>query len=197
MREDIMDSRDSFADRRKAHEEEFFHRKEKELIEKARQRAEQEALRESISGVVGTSDHEILEDLRELGYTSDTVALLHLVPLVEVAWAEGKVTEHERDLILEAARLRGVADDSSAYTQLTSWLETRPSEEFFDRTLRVIAALVGHMPDDERQARKRDILDYSTKVAETSGGLLSAIGLGRKVSDEERIVLERIAKAFE
>jgi hypothetical protein len=191
-----MDSRDSFADRRKAQEEEYFHRKEKELIEKARRRAASEAVREGMSEVLGTSDDEILEDLRELGYTPETVALLHLVPVVEVAWAEGKVTGQERELILEAARLRGVTEDSPAYAQLTGWLDTRPSEEFFDRTLRVIAALVGHLPSDEKDARKRDILDYSAKVAETSGGLLSTIGLGRKVSDEERAVLERISKAL-
>jgi hypothetical protein len=90
-----------------------------------------------------------------------------------------------------------VTEDNPAFALLTDWLDTRPPEEFFDRTLRIISALIGRLTDEERGARKNEILANATKVAETSGGLLSAIGLGKTVSEEERRVLERIAKAFE
>jgi hypothetical protein len=192
-----MDSRDSFADRRKAQEEEYFHRKEKELLEKARQRAALAAKREELSNAVGVADDDIIADLQELGYEREIVRVLHLVPLVQVAWAEGKVSSSERELILEAARLRGVTKDSPAYAQFTSWIDTRPTDAFFDKTLRVIAALINHLPAEDGEARKRELLDYSAKIAEASGSLLSAVGLASKVTDEERAVLERISKALE
>jgi hypothetical protein len=42
-----------------------------------------------------------------LGYVPETVMPLHLVPLVQMAWADGGVSDLERALIVEAARARG------------------------------------------------------------------------------------------
>jgi hypothetical protein len=145
---------------------------------------------------IGAADTEILDDLKDLGYSQEVVALIHLVPLLQVAWAEDKVTNRERELILETARLRGIDKDSASYARLAEWLQTRPSDDFFERTLRVISALVDQMPSEERKNQKRELLAYSTKVAETSGGLLSTLGLSNKVSDKEREVLESIADAL-
>ena len=41
----------------------------------------------------GLSDPELLRDLNELGFTPETVTLLPLVPIVQVAWAEGGVSD--------------------------------------------------------------------------------------------------------
>jgi hypothetical protein len=87
------------------------------------------------------ADEEILQDLQDLGYTPETVMLLHLVPLVQMAWAEGGVSDSERALIVEAARARGVEAGSPADRQLAEWLTSRPSERLFERTLRAIRFL--------------------------------------------------------
>jgi hypothetical protein len=192
-----MDGNDSFVNRRKAHEEEYFRKKENELLEKARLRAAAQAHHEGMAQELGVTDAEIIAALMELGYERDTVRLLHFVPLVQLAWAEGKITPSERELILEAIRTRGVTEDNPAYAQFTSWLDTRPPEEFFDRTLRVIAALINQLPAEDSANRKRELLEYASKIAEASGGMLSFVGLSSKVSDQERAVLERIAKAVE
>ncbi len=68
--------------------------------------------------------------------------LLHLVPLIQTAWAEGGVTQKERDLIVRAARSRGIERGSSADQQLIRWLTERPSEELFEKTLRAIRAIL-------------------------------------------------------
>jgi hypothetical protein len=185
--------RDAFSDRRRGLEEEYFHRREKELIEKMQQRSAQESRRQQLADRVGVADQEVLKDLEALGYGPETVGLLHLVPLVQMAWAEGGVSARERELVTEAARARGVKDGSDAARQLAAWLTDRPSEEFFDRTLRVIGAILEGRPVDERAASRQDLLGYVTAIASASGGLM---GFG-KVSDEERHLLERINQELE
>jgi tellurite resistance protein len=181
---------DSMAKRGKALEEEYFHRKEKELKEKLRRRREEEAQMKELAEATGNPNEEILKTLQELGYTRDTVALFHYVPLLNVAWADGKVSPKERELIVEAARLRGVTEGSAADKQLTEWMENRPSEEFFEHTLRIIGDL---LETGEGRVVGQGLLDESTRVAEASGGIL---GFGSKISNEERALLERIAAAL-
>jgi hypothetical protein len=182
---------DAMAKRGKGLEEEYFHRKEKELIEKLRQRREAEAQMKDLAEASGIPNEDVLKTLQELGYTRDTVSLLHLVPLVSVAWADNKVSGPEREMILEAAQLHGVADDSAAYQQLNDWLTDRPSDDFLEQTLRVIADLAGTAAPDAKGIDREKLLELSTRVAAASGGIL---GLGSKISAEEQALLDRLAK---
>ncbi len=184
---------DSMAKRGKALEEEYFHRKEKELREKLRRRREQEAQLKEIADATGNPNEEILKTLQELGYSRDTVALLHYVPLLSVAWADGKVSPQERALIVEAARLHGVTEGSAADKQLNEWINHRPSEEFFEKTLRIAGSLMETTPGGDGSDGSQGILEEATRVAEASGGIL---GFGSKISNEERALLERIAAAL-
>jgi len=183
---------DGLAKRGRGLEEAYFHKREQELIEKLRRRGEEAAARRQLGERAGVADEEILKDLQALGYTPETVMLLHLVPLVQMAWAEGSVSDQERALIVEAARSRGVAEGSEADRQLAKWLATRPSEEVFDTTLRAIGAILQAGPAGERDASQRDLLSYCTAIASASGGIL---GFG-KVTDQERQVLDRISQEF-
>jgi hypothetical protein len=180
-------------DRERRQEEEYFRKKEQELIEKMRHRSAMEAKRQELYQAVGVADPKILEDLQELGYTRETVGLLHLLPLVRIAWAEGKITKSERELILEAARARGVLPGSPGFEKLAEWLNRRPTEEFFDKTMRIIRAILMVLPEEEMESSKRDLLSYSARVAEASGGIL---GMG-KIDRKERALLEEIAKILE
>jgi hypothetical protein len=141
----------------------------------------------------GVVDEEILLDLQMLGFTPETVMLLHLVPLLQVAWAEGGVSERERDLIMEAARARGIESGSAADSQLATWLATRPSADFFEGALRAIGAILQARPAEEREASRRDLLSYCMAIASASGGIL---GFG-KMSPQERKALARISQEFE
>ena len=185
---------DAMAKRGKGLEEEYFHRKEQELIEKLRQRRQAEAQMKELAEASGIPNEDVLKTLQELGYTRDTVSLLHLVPLISVAWADNKVSGSEREMILEAARLRGVAEDGPAYKQLNDWLTHRPSDEFLDQTLRVISDLAGTDRPDGTKIDRDELLELSTRVAAASGGIL---GLGNKISPEEQALLDRIAQRLE
>jgi hypothetical protein len=188
-----VSERDAFADRGKALEDEYFRKRERELVEKLRRRAEADATRQQLGEQAGVADAEILQDLQELGYTPETVTLLHLVPLVQVAWAEGGVSEQERSLIVEAARARGIDAGTPADAQLAEWLAARPSEQLFERNLRAIRAILEAQPGADRDADRSDLLSYSTAIAEASGGVLGF----RSVSSEERAVLARISSELQ
>ena len=181
---------DAMAKRGKGLEEEYFHRKEQELIEKLRKRRQAEAEMKELAEASGIPNEDVLKTLQELGYRRDTVSLLHLVPLISVAWADNKVSGPEREMILEAARLHGVAEDSAAYQQLKDWLAHRPSDEFLEQTLRVIADLAGTDRGDAGKVDREKLLELSTRVAAASGGIL---GLGSKISAEEQALLDRLA----
>jgi tellurite resistance protein len=188
-----MAEREFLGDRRRKEEEEYFRKQEEVLIDRLRQRAREEATRRDMAERTGVADHEVLRDLEALGYMPDTVMLLHLVPLVQVAWADGGVLDRERALIIEAARAHGIEPGSAADQHLGTWLATRPSTEFFDKTLRVIGAILQARPSEERQAAGRNLLAYSTAIASAEGGIL---GFGR-VSQDERRVLARITEELE
>jgi hypothetical protein len=188
-----MTDKDAFAERERILEEEYFRRKEKEIIDKMRRNAQAEAQRRQLAEQAGVADEEVLRDLQELGYTPETLMLLYLVPLLQTAWAEGSVSSKERDLIVQAARSRGIEAGSPADAQLNLWLTERPSEELFQRTLRVIGTILQSRSPEERASSERDLLSLCTAIAAASGGI---VGFGA-VSEDERRILARITQEFE
>lgn len=185
-----MVDKDAFAERGRSLEEEYFRRKEKEVIEKMRRKAEADDQRRQLGEKAGVADQDVLRDLQELGYTADTVMLLHLVPLIQTAWAEGGVSAKERDLIVKAARARGIEAGSTADAQLSQWLSHRPSDDFFEKTLRAVRTILQAQSAELRASSERDLLSLATAIASASGGI---VGFGA-VSEEERQILAHISK---
>jgi hypothetical protein len=185
-----MAEKDKFAQREHWLEEEYFGRKNQELIEKLRERREREADRQKMAEMMGVGDQDVLEALQDLGYTSETIPLLPIVPLVEVAWAEGGVADREREMIFKIAEARGVPPDGVAHEMLSHWLENRPSERFFDNSLRAIRVIFDLLPEEQRLAGRRDLIAYCSQIASAvSSGIFGPGG----VTDEERALIARIA----
>jgi len=179
-----------FADRGRALEDDYFRRKEQEVIDKLRQKARSEEYRKRMAEQTGVADEELLNDLQELGYNPRNLILLHLVPLLQTAWADGKMTDKERALIVKAARAHGVEEGSEADTNLASWLAERPTQAQMDKGLRAVSMIVQAMQPETRAACERDMLAMTTALATASGGIL---GFGR-ISPEERQILTQIAE---
>lgn len=171
-------------------EEDYFRRREAELLEEIRRKKAARKEREEIGRAAGIDDERVAAELSACGYSRETIPLLHLVPLIQVAWADGKISEDERRHILEASRLHGIEDGSGAARQLASWLESKPGEEFFRRSLRAIRAILQALEPQSGKPRTNDLLTLCLKVASASGGLF---GIGRKVSREENNLLAEIA----
>ena len=90
--------------------------------------------------------------LEELGFSRDTIAILHLVPLVQVAWSDGRVTEAEQSRIRELAALRAVKLGTPGYATLEKLPDERPPDRAFDLLWRVIRAMVAPWPSEKREA---------------------------------------------
>jgi hypothetical protein len=183
-----MIDHDSLHERGRALEEEFFRKKNQELVEKMKQRERDAEVLRDIAARAGVDDPEVVRELQKLGFTPETVGLLPLVPLVQVAWADGSIAEAEREKIVDLARSRGVVDGSAAYVQLQAWLADRPSWEVFDGARRLIRAVVD-APGGETKMTVDELVAYCEEIASASGGLF---GL-RKISAEERDILTSIA----
>lgn len=184
-----MTDRDAFAERGRSLEEEYFHRKEREVIDKMRVRAAAEEQRRLLGEKAGVADEDVLRDLQDLGYTPETVMMLYLVPVIQTAWAEGGISEKERALIVKAARSRGITEGTPCDQQLNMWLSKRPSDEMFEKTLRAIRTILQAQTADTRDASEKDLLSLATAIASASGGIVGF----RSVSDEERQILSHIS----
>jgi hypothetical protein len=170
------------------HEDDYFRKQDQELIEKMRKAAAADAARRALGEVSGIQDPEILREIDQLGFSADTVSLLPLIPILQVAWAEGGVTPAERALIVEVARHRGIEDGSPADQQLSEWLAQSPSPTVFSRAGRLIAAMLAAGAGPGQDLSADDLVKYCESIAAASGGIL---GLGR-VSSSERAAIEQL-----
>jgi tellurite resistance protein len=173
-------------------EEEYFRRKDRELIEKMRHASEAAQARKALEDGTGIHDAGMLRDLEELGFTPETVSLLPLIPVLQVAWAEKGVSAAERKAILDLARARGITEGAAADQQLKIWLDQRPSNETFRKAMRLIGAMIEHPDEGHTRISSEDLLKFCEQIAHASGGLF---GLG-SVSAEEQAAMQQIAAAL-
>jgi hypothetical protein len=187
-----MTQGDFLDDRRRASEDDYFRQKDKELIEKMRQAAAAEREKSELTARTGLSDPALIAELGALGFTPDTISVLPLVPVVQMAWAEGGITPAERELLISLARARGIAAGSAADELLADWMTRRPSDEAFARATRLIRAMLDTGATGEGTMSADDVIKYSESIAAASGGLF---GIG-KISSEERATLNEIVSAL-
>lgn len=153
--------------------------------------AAQAETRQQLAHATGIADENFLDELQNAAITPETLPLLPLLPLVETAWAEGRVQGGERKAILEVAERRGITAEHPAYFKLEGWLTDRPSDDLFERARRAITLMLQSLPPTERAEEATKIVAACVRVARASGSL-GFINLGRRISDEEHLVLERI-----
>ena len=187
-----MANRDWLEEREHVLEEEYFWRQERALIARLREQRQLERQRRALGEQIGVADEAFLAELQTAGFTQDNLDLLHLVPLVEVAWAGGVVSARERELILAMATSRGLAPGSPACKQLGGWLDQRPAQRFFDTALEAIGAILEQEDPEARGADERNLITYCTKIAEATGEVLGLV----RISHAERECLERIAHSL-
>jgi hypothetical protein len=184
-----MTDYDSIHERGRALEEEYFRKKNRELIEKMRLEASSDEARRGMAAQVGLNDPEALRQLQNLGFTPETVGLLPLVPVVQMAWVDGNVTDAERSAIFKIARTRGIAEGTAAYHQLGAWLADRPAPAVFESATRLIRAMLDAPAQEANRISPDDLVGYCETIAAASGGLF---GINR-ISSEERALLASLA----
>jgi hypothetical protein len=170
-------------------EDEYFWKKDRELVEKLRQAGAIERARLDMSAKTGIDDPEMLRELQALGFTPETVLLLPLVPLVQMAWADGGVVPAESALIVKLARSRGITEGSAADRLLSEWLTRQPEPKVFTSATRLIRGMLDAQPSDHPDLTADDLVRYSESIADASGGVFGI----RRISAEERALLATIA----
>ena len=188
-----MADRDIFKERGRSLEDEYFQKQQAKLIEKLRERARLDDIAEALAMKLQIDDPELLHRIMALGVTLDTGAAFLLAPLVQVAWAEGKVTDPEREVALRLAEERGVEKGSPAHAKLLEWLRARPADAIFDAAIQAIKEGLSVLTAEEQADRVKRITEACREVAAASGGGLSRLLGGSGVSGEEESVLDRIA----
>jgi hypothetical protein len=175
-------------------EEEYFHRLDCQLIDEMRERAAAEEERRRMAETSRIEDPRVLEALERLGYTHTTVILLHLVPLVELAWSDGSVSPAERKDILAVAAAGGLREETAAWRQLAAWLENCPSPAFFEGTWRGITEQLDSLPAEERTASKNALIQSCTDFASAS---CHRFGWSSHICTAKRTLLSEIRSRLE
>ncbi len=161
---------------------------QKEILKKVLDRRHRiQELREA----TGAEDEQALQVLEGCGIDPSCVNLVLLVPLLEVAWADGEVLPREEQLLRAIAAERGIEEGSRAAELFERWLRRRPADAVFDACDQVVAAMIEHLPADERRRATEDLEHAIHAVAEIAGGVF---GLFATVSDREREVIGKMVE---
>ena len=187
-------SDETLGDRRKALEEAFFAKQNAKLLEKMRAETEAASARDTLAKISGIESDAVLDKLQQLGIEADAWAAMSLVPLVEVAWADGTVDDSERQAVLSAAEASGITSESPSHALLASWLDERQDGSLLEVWEAFITGLSAALSPADREALKTQVMGRARDVADATGGFL---GLGNKTSATEQAVLTRLAKSFE
>jgi len=129
---------------------------------------------------------QIRRELQAMGLERHSAKLVAVLPLVEVAWADGTIQEGERAVILTAARQRFGLEEEGLKV-LESWLARRPSPEVADRGRRLLAVIC-----EQRGLSCRDVITLSREVALAAGGWF---GFG-VIDAAEAKVIDEIARTL-
>jgi hypothetical protein len=173
-------------------EDAFFQQRDKALIENLKKMQAMKETKESLAKVSGITSEKVLEKLVELGVRPETLAPLSVVPLVEVAWADGSISKEERAAVLNAAERKGIQSGSIEMNLLKEWLDRKPSPHLFDAWRHYMEGLCEKLTETEKTAMKKEIIGGAKTVAEASGGLLGI----NKISPEEKTAFDKMEKAF-
>ena len=179
-------------DRGRALENQFFEKDDQQKLAAMKRTLDSQGTRDELRKASGMSDEAVLDKLVALGLRANTIAALSLVPLIEVAWADGKIQDNERTAILQGAHGKHLEAGTPGYELLQVWLTKPPQDELFVAWEAYIKALIAQLNDEQNRLLKNQIIGFAKMVAASAGGLL---GFG-KVSASEEKVLHRIENAF-
>ena len=191
-----MPKKDMFHEREQAEENVYFHKQDAILTEKLRQQVRLSEIAEALAEKLKVDNPELLKRIVDLGVTLETGAAFILSPLVAVAWADGTVSQAERDAIVRIAKSRGILSDSPDMKLLMQWLEKRPPEETFQLAVEAIKVGTSVLPPAEAKQRVIKMVAACKEVAQAAGGLRKLLGLHGRISSGERTVLNEIAKCL-
>ena len=170
------------------HEDAYFRQEEARLRDQLRQKMKTAASGADPAPGQTLTDEQLRSRLEELGVDEDQASVLHLVPLVEVAWADGQVQLRERQAIFEAAAQHGATPGTPAAAYLAALLETKPDADYLRQIHSLLTTLLA-----KRGLQADSLTAMSTNVAKAAGGFF---GLSNAVDDRERQVIQQLSQSL-
>ncbi|MCA9268338.1 MAG: hypothetical protein KDA41_07695 [Planctomycetales bacterium] len=183
---------DALHKRGRTMEERFFAGHNANLLEQLRQRELDKITKADISAATGIHDDDLLDRLIGLNINLETLAALSLIPLVEVAWADGTMHDKEREAILQATAEAGIPTGGPGHQLLSQWLNEKPHADLLPAWKDFVGALAQSLDAKGYAEVKDNLLSRARQVAEAAGGIL---GIG-KISAAEQQMLDALAAAF-
>lgn len=147
----------------------------------------QDRLAEILTEAADDTEHPELVELRQLDER-----LMQVIPLVQVAWADGRVSKRERQMIFDSIAHFGIEMTSENIAKLAEWLELQPDDAFFQQSLENLGFQLADKENDALQTTKYEIISRCTLVADASGTFSKDQGF--RISDEEIHTVKEIAK---
>ncbi|MBX2800785.1 MAG: TerB family tellurite resistance protein, partial [Myxococcales bacterium] len=133
---------------------------------------------------------DLTRRLKRLGVDLDSIGALLLLPLVEVAWADGEIQPEEQRRIMTVAQAWEAEEESKIL--LRSWLRYAPTPAYCERGREALADLLATGSQAEGPWNPDRLLEEATAVAAAAGGWLPFL----RVSASERQVIHKIEHAF-
>lgn len=138
------------------------------------------------------TDEELGKALTSLGMDEASYRALPLLPLIQVAWADGELQEGERELILRLAEERYALSEEGRRV-LRNWLHHPPTRDYVRRGQRVLMALCDRAGGrNVSRDTLADTVTFALDVAKAAGGWF---GFGA-VAPPEAVAIEEIAQAL-
>jgi hypothetical protein len=184
---------DPFEARGNSFEEAYFRKKDAELVDKLRTVFQAKVDREELRRLTGIASEEVLDRMMAVQVRGQMLTAFKLLPLVEIAWADGSCDRREADAVIAAAIKHGIPADSEALQRVKEWLERGPNPEARKAWYMYAQELRKVLTPAELKAFRDDLVQTGRKIAELSGGIL---GTFFTVSQAEKTVLNKMTDAL-
>ena len=135
----------------------------------------------------------VVQDLRGLGVSEETIHILNLVPIVHVVWADTPPRSEQVQDVLNNAPTVGIRPGMVAWKLLELWLNARPDPSLFRIWNDYVGALRWAMPESSFE----DLRQLSQKRAESAAqSMSSGFGLLPKTGPHD-FAARQISAAFD
>ena len=134
----------------------------------------------------------------------EKLAAVTLAPLVEIAWADGHVTDGERQAVIEASKALGLGQHSEfSRSTLLRWLTDAPPTEALNQWRRTLASTLSETEGRAARSSERGLLEQAVLIAKMDersfieGGSETTIDSEAGIVPEERRVLDELEAALD
>lgn len=140
----------------------------------------------------------VLSELRKWGLDREDLPVLLLIPMAEVAWADGHADEKEIDAIIDRHSpdaVRKAAPDTFTLTEAAreflykKFVYVKPDPALTVKAISLLAKWFDEMDEADAARARHLVVAMCFEVAESSGGFLGLFG---RISDDEARVLRNL-----